>query len=59
MYDLAEDRFYLAPKRQATPVVSKFVKGTSWKAEGIEYNELDDELKIRTHEYIKKNNKTL
>lgn len=59
MYDLEKDEFYLSPKRQATPVVSNFVKGTSWKANAIEYEELDDNLKIRTDEYIKNNNKSL
>ena len=59
MYNPEKDEFYLAPKRQATPVVSNFVKGTSWKANAIEYNDLDNELKIRTDEYIKDNNKSL
>lgn len=59
IYDKETEEFRLAPKRQATPVVSNFVKGTSWKAESIEYSKLDDVLRIRVDEYLKETGKSL
>lgn len=59
LYDRDSDKFFLAPKRQATPVVSNFVKGTSWKAEGIEYKKLDPKLKERTDQFLKQTGKSL
>lgn len=59
MYDKEKDEFYLAPKRQATPVVNNFIKGTSWKADDIEYDKMDDRLRVRTDDYLKKTGKSL
>ncbi|CAK7076107.1 hypothetical protein [Tissierella sp.] len=59
LYNKETKEFSVAPKRQATPVVSSFVKGTSWKANGAEYEKLDDILKSRTDEYLKETGKSL
>jgi len=59
MYDTEKENFYLAPKRQATPVVKYFVKGSSQKADGIEYGEIDACLKARLDDYLKETGKSL
>lgn len=59
LYNKETKEFSVAPKRQATPVVSNFVKGTSWKVDGEEYEKLDDILKSRTDEYLKETGKSL
>ena len=59
MYDEETGEFSLAPKRQATPVVKLFVKGTSWKAENILYSDMDEELKSKVDSYLKENDREL
>ncbi|MBU5425324.1 hypothetical protein KQI41_02765 [Tissierella pigra] len=59
MYDEETKEFSLAPRRQPTPVVGKFVKGTSWKAHYIEYEDMDDILKGKTDDFTKENKRSL
>lgn len=59
LYDKETGEFSLVPKRQPTPVVSNFVKGTSWKADSINYEELDEVLKLKVDEYLKETGKSL
>lgn len=59
MYDEETGEFSLAPKRQATPVVKLFVKGTSWKAEHILYGDMDEVLKGKVDNYLKEKDRKL
>lgn len=58
-YNPETEEFSLGAKRQATPVVSNFVKGTSWKAEGINYAEMDEKLRESTSNYLKETGRKL
>lgn len=57
MYNPETEEFSLAPKRQATPVVSLFVK--QFDADGIEYKDMDDILKTRVDDYLKNTKRKL
>ncbi len=59
MYDGGTNEFSLKPKRIPTPVVGKFVKGSSWKADYILYDDMDDDFKLRVDNYLKENNREL
>jgi hypothetical protein len=59
LYNKETGEFILAPKRQPTPVVQQFVKPKSWKAEGIDYKDMDVELKAKVDEFLNKTGKTL
>jgi len=59
LYNKETGEFSLAPKRQPTPVVSNFVKASSWKAEGIDYKDMDEELKAKVDEYLDETGKVL
>lgn len=59
IYDTDTGEFSLAPKRNPTPVVGKFVKGSSWKAEYIIYEDMDETFKKRVDKYLEENNKEL
>ncbi|SHI82055.1 hypothetical protein [Lutispora thermophila] len=57
LYNPEKKEFSLAPKRQATPVVSLFVK--RFDADGIKYNDMDDVLKAEVDSYLKKTKRKL
>lgn len=59
VYDKEKQEFCLAPKRQPTPVVSNFVKGTSWKADSIDYKEIGDVLREKVDQFLKETGKSL
>lgn len=59
VYDEENNEFLLAPRRQPTPVVSNFVKGTSWKANYIEYDDMDQILKEKVENFLNDNKRSL
>jgi len=46
-------------KRNPTPIPAKFIGAKSWRAEGIDYEEMTSEKKILIDDYLNKNNKQL
>jgi hypothetical protein len=62
IYDRKTDTFHLKPKRNPTPIPALFVKGSSWRPDGISLDELEKEqpeLAHRTRQYLAENKKTL
>lgn len=59
VYDSDNDELLLMPKRKPTPVVSMFVGARSWQGDGITYDEIDKDLKVRVDEFLKENKKKL
>lgn len=59
LYNPDTEEFSLAPKRNPIPVVERFKKGTSWKAEYIKYEDMEETLKKRVDKYLDENNKEL
>lgn len=49
----------LGPKRKPTPIADLFVKGSSWKAEGISLDELDEDEKSKVLTFLEENKKSL
>lgn len=58
-YNEVKDELYSIPKRQPIPPVAKLLSANSWSKIGIEYKELDENLKIRVDEYKKEKKKNL
>ncbi|HHW31436.1 MAG TPA: hypothetical protein GXX20_07165 [Clostridiaceae bacterium] len=60
VYNQKTGELSLAPRRNPTPVVGMFVKGSSWKAEYINYdNIMDKSLKTRVDNYLKETGRSL
>ncbi len=49
----------LGPKRVPTPIAALFVKGSSWKANGITFKELTENEKKQVQAFLKKTGKSL
>jgi len=59
IYDKESGQLNLAAKRTPTPVASLFVGARSWRGDGIPYNDMDEELRLKVDSFLKENNRSL
>lgn len=58
-YDKIKDEFSLIPKRDPTPIPKLFVKGSSWRADYLEFDKLDSGLHEKTWDFLNRSEKKL
>jgi len=59
LMDRATGELKLGPKRVPTPIAALFVKGSSWKPNGIPYKDLPEKEKKRVKVYLEQTGKSL
>lgn len=59
LMDKSTGELKLGPKRVPTPIAGLFVKGSSWKPNGITFGELSESEKRRVEAFLKENKKSL
>ena len=59
VYNKSKKTFLCVPRRNPTPVAALSVGGSSWKADYDIYDDLPDEMKKKTDEFLKESGKSL
>jgi hypothetical protein len=59
VYDRETNQLRLIPKRKATPIPGLFIKGSSYRADGIKYADLSVEMRDKVDKFLKEKNKKL